>query len=399
MSRSAARARAGQDRTSLYSEITNKIIAELEAGRVPWVQPWGTAAAKASLAMPKNAATQRRYSGVNVLILWGAVVERGFAGQSWLTFRQALSLGANVRKGEHGTTVVYADRFIPDDERKRAERDGEEPGAIPFLKRFTVFNTDQCENLPDGLITAPPPVSEGLILPQADALIAATGADFRVGGDRAFYSPAQDYVQVPRPDAYFEPINWHRTALHELGHWVGHPSRLARDLTGAFGSALYAKEELVAEMTSAFVCASLGIVPTVRHADYIGSWLEVLREDDRAIVRAASAASKAADYLLAFRPNASEPRYRRPTSWRWRDTLPPLAWVSADEDTPGKPTALVSAPCPAREKCLAAGAITRIRKAGNLQRRKCSTPGAGRAGPAAARHRLGPRARGRRAIP
>jgi antirestriction protein ArdC len=292
---------------SLYSEITDKIIAELEAGRVPWVQPWGTAAAKASLAMPKNAATQRRYSGVNVLILWGAVVERGFAGQSWLTFRQALSLGANVRQGEHGTTVVYADRFIPDDERKRAELDGDEPGAIPFLKRFTVFNTDQCENLPDGLITAPPPVSEGLILPQAEALIAATGADFRVGGDRAFYSPAQDYVQVPRPDVYFEPINWHRTALHELGHWVGHSSRLARDLTGAFGSALYAKEELVAEMTSAFVCASLGIVPTVRHADYIGSWLEVLREDDRAIVRAASAASKAADYLLAFRPDPSEP--------------------------------------------------------------------------------------------
>src|SRR6202171_4890884 len=301
MSRSSTPACAGHDRTSLYSEITDKIIAELEAGRVPWVQPWGTAAAKASLAMPKNASTGRRYSGVNVLILWDAVVAKGFVGQSWLTFRQALGIGGNVRKGEHGTTVVYADRFIPDDERKRAERDGDEPGAIPFLKRFTVFNTDQCENLPEGLITAPPPVSEGLILPQAEALIAATGADFRVGGDRAFYSPAHDYVQVPRPDAYFEPINWHRTALHELGHWVGHPSRLARDLTRALGSAPYAKEELVAEMTSAFVCASLGIVPTVRHADYLGSWLEVLREDDRAIVRAASAASKAADYLLAFR--------------------------------------------------------------------------------------------------
>ena len=306
MSRHTARARSGQDRTSLYAEITDKIIAELEAGRVPWVQPWGTAAAKAPLAMPKNATTQRRYSGVNVLILWGAVIERGFVGQSWLTFRQALSLGGNVRKGEHGTTVVYADRFTPEDERRRAERDGDEPGAIPFLKRFTVFNTDQCENLPDGLITAPPPVPEGLILPQAEALIDATGADFRVGGDRAFYSPANDYIQVPRPDAYFEPINWHRTALHELGHWVGHPSRLARDQSGVFGSALYAKEELVAEMTSAFVCASLGIVPTVRHADYLGSWLEILREDDRAIVRAASAASKAADYLLAFRPDHIE---------------------------------------------------------------------------------------------
>jgi antirestriction protein ArdC len=306
MSRYTARARSGQDRTSLYAEITDKIIAELEAGRVPWVQPWGTAAAKAPLAMPKNATTQRRYSGVNVLILWGAVIERGFVGQSWLTFRQALSLGGNVRKGEHGTTVVYADRFTPEDERRRAERDGDEPGAIPFLKRFTVFNTDQCENLPDGLITAPPPVPEGLILPQAEALIDATGADFRIGGDRAFYSPGSDYIQVPRPDAYFEPINWHRTALHELGHWVGHSSRLARDLSGVFGSALYAKEELVAEMTSAFVCASLGIVPTVRHTDYLGSWLEVLKEDDRAIVRAASAASKAADYLLAFRPDHIE---------------------------------------------------------------------------------------------
>ena len=307
MSRSATRARAGRDRTSLYQEITEKIIAELEAGRVPWVQPWGTAAARASLAMPENAASRRRYSGINVLILWTAVIDRGFSAQSWLTFRQALGLGGNVRKGEHGTTVVYADRFTPDEERRRAERDGDEPNAIPFLKRFTVFNTDQCENLPEGLVTAPAPVPEGLILPHAEALIAATGADFRVGGERAFYSPDHDFIQVPRPEAYFEPINWHRTAVHELGHWSGHCSRLGCDMSGGFGSALYAKEELIAEMTSAFVCASLGIVPTVRHADYIGSWLEVLRDDDRAIVRAASAASKAADYLLAFRLDSNEP--------------------------------------------------------------------------------------------
>jgi antirestriction protein ArdC len=306
----AVRTRAGRDRSSLYQEITDKMVAELEAGRVPWVQPWRTAAAKASLTMPKNAATQRQYSGINVLILWDAVIEHGFSAQNWLTFRQALRLGGNVRKGEHGTTVVYADRFVPDEERERAERDGDEPNAIPFLKRFAVFNTDQCERLPAELSSSPPPVPDGLILPHAEALIAATGADFRIGGERAFYSPAHDFIQVPRPEAYFESINWHRTALHELGHWTGHPSRLARDLSGHFGSVLYAKEELVAEITSAFVCASLGIVPTVRHADYIGSWLDVLREDNRAIVRAASAASKAADYLIAFRPdtdNAVEP--------------------------------------------------------------------------------------------
>jgi len=136
MSRHHTRARAGEGRASLYDEITDKIIAELEAGRVPWVQPWGTAAAKASLAMPKNASTNRQYSGVNILILWGAVIERGFAGQSWLTFRQALSLGGHVRKGERGTTVVYADRYVPNDEKQRAAETGEEAQAVPFLKTF-----------------------------------------------------------------------------------------------------------------------------------------------------------------------------------------------------------------------------------------------------------------------
>ena len=302
MSRKTASASAGQGRTSLYDEITGKIIGELEAGRIPWVQPWGTAAAKAPLAMPRNAATSRHYSGINVLILWGAVVEHGFPGQSWLTFRQALALGGNVRKGERGTTVVYADRFVPDDQKRRARETGEDAQAIPFLKRFTVFNAAQCENLPDDIATVAPPPPPGLVEPQVEALIRATGIDFRIGGNRAFYVPALDYVQVPPPQAYFEPINWHRTALHELGHATGHSSRLGRDMTGGFSSRKYAFEELVAEMNAAFCCASLGIVPTVRHADYIGSWLEVLREDNRAIVRAASQASKAADWLLGFMP-------------------------------------------------------------------------------------------------
>ena len=302
MSRRTPSARAGQDRTSLYDEITGKIIGDLETGRVPWVQPWGTAAAKAPLAMPSNAATGRHYSGINVLILWGAVIEHGFPGQSWLTFRQALALGGHVRKGERGTTVVYADRFVPDDEKRRARETGDEAQAVPFLKRFTVFNAAQCDGLPEDVAIVAPPLSPGLIEPQVEALIRATGIDFRIGGNRAFYVPALDYVRVPPPQAYFEPINWHRTALHELGHATGHPSRLGRDMSGGFGTKKYAVEELVAEMNAAFCCASLGIVPTVRHADYIGSWLEVLREDNRAIVRSASQASKAADWLLGFVP-------------------------------------------------------------------------------------------------
>jgi antirestriction protein ArdC len=302
MSRKTPTARAGQDRASLYDEITGKIISELEAGRFPWVQPWGTAAAKAPLAMPKNAATGRQYSGINILILWGAVIEHGFPGQGWLTFRQALALGGNVRKGEHGTTVVYADRFVPDGEKQRARETGEDAQAIPFLKRFTVFNVTQCENLPEDLAVLAPPPQPGLIEPRVEALIRATGIDFRIGGNRAFYAPGPDFVMVPPPQAYFEPINWHRTALHELGHASGHVSRLNRDLSGSFGSKKYAFEELIAEMNAAFCCASLGIVPTVCHADYIGSWLEVLREDNRAIVRAASQASKAADWILGFLP-------------------------------------------------------------------------------------------------
>ena len=296
--------RAGSGRTNLYDDITDKIIAELEAGRAPWVQPWGSAAAKAPLAMPRNAATGRHYSGINVLILWGAVIQHGFPGQSWLTFRQALSLGGNVRKGEHGTTVVYADRFTPEDEKRRARETDEDAAAIPFLKRFTVFNAAQCDGLPDDIAAIAPPPPPGLIEPRVEALIEATGIDFRIGGDRAFYAPAHDYVQVPPPQAYFEPINWHRTALHELGHATGHASRLGRDLAGGFGTKKYAFEELVAEINAAFCCASLGITPTVRHADYIGAWLEVLREDNRAIVRAASQASKAADWLLGHLPGA-----------------------------------------------------------------------------------------------
>jgi antirestriction protein ArdC len=153
------------DRNSLYQQITDKIIAELEQGRVPWVQPWANV--RAPLGLPKNATTGRTYSGVNVLILWIACMERGFGTQNWLTFRQALKIGAHVRKGEKGTTVVYADRFIPYRERMRAEETGDDPQAIPFLKIFTVFNADQCMALPSDI--APPPASP------AENLIPAAG--------------------------------------------------------------------------------------------------------------------------------------------------------------------------------------------------------------------------------
>ena len=142
------------------------------------------------------------------------------------------------------------------------------------------------------------PLSRREIIPLGEAMIAASGIDFRVGGARAYYAPGADMVQVPPQAAFHDPINYYRTALHELTHATGHASRLNRKIQNAFGSKDYAREELVAEMGSAFLCAALGIAPTVRHADYLASWLEVLREDNRAIVRAASQASKASDWLL-----------------------------------------------------------------------------------------------------
>jgi len=290
-------------RRSLYAEITERVIAELEQGRLPWVQPWDGAAC--GCAMPANGVTGRRYSGINVLMLWAAVIEGGYASQRWLTYRQTQAVGGHVRKGERGTTVCYADRFTPKGEAERANDEDREARTVAFLKRFTVFNAEQCEGLPEALTRSPDPRTEADILPQVRALIEASGADFRVGGGHAYFAPRADYVAVPPAQAFREPINWYRTALHELAHWTGHPSRLDRDLSGDFGSSSYAREELVAEMTSAFACASLAIRPTVRHADYIGSWLAVLREDERAIFRAASAASEAADYLLAFAPEVA----------------------------------------------------------------------------------------------
>ncbi len=305
--RAAARVTGQPPRGSLYDEVTTKIIAQLEAGVFPWAQPWSAAAAVPGF--PRNAISGRAYSGVNVLILWGAVIDGCYPSQDWLTFRQALAAGGCVRRGEKGETVFYADRFTPDKDQEqggaKGDSEGDTPRSIPFLKRFVVFNAAQCDGLPARLTTDPVPLPARELHERAEALIAATGADFRIGGARAFYDVAGDYVQVPPQMAFAHSLDFYRTALHELSHFCGSAARLGRDQSGRFGSALYAREELVAELSSAYLCAALGIAPTVRHADYLGSWLAALRADSRAIFKAASQASKAADYLLAFTANAA----------------------------------------------------------------------------------------------
>lgn len=300
--------RAEEPKRDLYADVTAKIVAELEAGRFPWAQPWATRGEAATIAagLPKNAATGAAYSGINILLLWGAAIENGFESQVWLTFKQAQALGGAVMKGERGSMVAYADKFIPKGELERVAKEGGDANFVPFLKRYWVFNAAQCEGLPEGVAEPAKPLPECETIPRAESLIRATGADFRIGGDRAFYVPREDFIRVPPQPAFFEPINYYRTCFHELGHWTGHASRLNREFKGRYGSHAYAREELVAELSSAFVCASLAITPTVRHADYLGSWLEVLKEDNRAIFNAASLASKAADYIKAFERKGDE---------------------------------------------------------------------------------------------
>jgi antirestriction protein ArdC len=285
---------------SLYSQVTDKIVAELELGIVPWVQPWGSGEGSIGLGLPHNARTTKAYSGINILLLWSAIMQGGYASQQWMTFKQALELGGCVRKGEKGWTVCYADSFVPKGEKDRANKDGGDPQSIPFLKRYTVFNVAQCDGLPEDIYQQPANADERELIPRAEALIAATGASFQIGGEIACYIPKLDAIRVPSQTAFHDQINYYRTVFHEFGHWTGHTTRLDRNLTVKFASDGYAREELVAELATAFVCVSLGIVPTVRHADYIGSWLQVLKEDSRAIFRAASMASKACDYILAF---------------------------------------------------------------------------------------------------
>jgi len=304
MSQPSQQPSTGAVRANLYSEVTDSIIRELEQGAVPWVKPWSTNSAP--LGMPRSAASRKFYSGINVLILWDAVLKRGYASQEWLTFRQALTLGGHVRRGEKGTTICHADSFVPKAERERAAQTGEAANVVPFLKRFVVFNVEQCEGLPAHIVAKPKPVPPSESNAEAEALIGATGARLVQGGGEAFYHQGEDFIRLPYRETFLTPAYYYCTALHELGHWTAHPSRLNRDLQHRFGSSAYAREELIAELTSAFLCAHLSIAPQIRHAGYVANWLQILKEDSRAIFHAASQAGKATDFLLAFQ-HASEP--------------------------------------------------------------------------------------------
>ena len=273
-------------------EVTARIVAELEAGAAPWIKPW---AATPGANTPCNAVTNRPYSGCNVVLLWMAQAA-GYRTPRFLTFKQALELGGHVRKGERGTRVYFVKQLQV---RDKGADDNTATRVVPLLREYTVFNVDQCVNLPERIVapSAVKPRNPDERSAAIDEFLACTGASIREGSGEAYYLPGADFISLPRFDAFKNAAHFYSTALHELGHWTGHKSRLARDLRHRFGERAYAAEELVAELCSAFLCAEFSIDGDLRHAGYIENWIGLLKADTRAFFTACSKAQAAADYL------------------------------------------------------------------------------------------------------
>ncbi len=292
------------DRIDHYTRITADIVRHLEQGVRPWHQPWNAQHEAGSISRPLRN-TGQPYQGVNVLVLWLTAFERGYSCPIWMTFQQAKAMNAFVKKGEKGTAVVYANSF----EKKGTDHEtGEETTEkIPFLKSYTVFNAEQIEGLPGHYTAIASTDRKNLAerLDHAEEFFANTQADTRHGGNRAFYRPAEDFIQLPPFESFESRESYYSTRAHESIHWTKHERRLNRSFDSKrFGDDGYAIEELVAELGAAFVCADLGIAPEVMpdHAAYLGCWLKVLKTDKKAIFTAASHASRAVEYLHQFQP-------------------------------------------------------------------------------------------------
>lgn len=293
-------------RSDIYTRVTSRIVEELERGVRPWMKPWNAEHAAGRITRPLRHNGQA-YRGINVIQLWMTAETAGFISPFWLTFQQARELGGHVKKGEHGTPVVYASTFKKKEENEQGEEVEQE---VAFLKEYTVFCADQCEGLPQHFYQLAEQPKEKLErIEHAEAFFAHTKAEIRTGGNRAYYAMEPDYVQMPPFETFRDAESHAATLAHELSHWTHHPSRLNREFgRKKWGDEGYAMEELVAELASAFICADLAITPEVRedHASYIDSWLKALKDDKRAVFTAASHASKAADYLHSLQPQATE---------------------------------------------------------------------------------------------
>ena len=302
-SRSKFQTAAGSEPVKdVYTRITDKIVADLEKGVRPWMRPWSATHTEGRIIKPlRHNGTP--YAGINVLMLWMETVLKGYKSAIWMTFRQAQELSAHVRKGEHGSLVVYANTFTKTEQNDEGEDVEHE---VPFLKGYTVFNVEQIEGLPEHYYAKPPlRLSTVERIDHAEAFVQSTGAIIRHGGNMAYYTQAADRIQMPPIEAFTNAESYYATLNHELTHWTQHPARLDRDFgRKKWGDEGYAVEELVAELGACFVCADLDIMPKAReeNAAYIGHWLKVLKSDNRAIFTAASHAQRAAQYLHSLQP-------------------------------------------------------------------------------------------------
>ncbi|MDN5925684.1 MAG: ArdC family protein [Hyphomicrobiales bacterium] len=292
-------------RVDLYAKITDRIVADLEKGVRPWVQPWSAANTTGRITRPLRH-NGEPYSGMNVLLLWSEGMARGYCAPIWMTYKQATELGAHVRKGETSATVIYASRFT----KKEADARGNEVEKdIPFLKAYGVFNVEQIEGLPEHYYHGPKPVLDPIErIEHADHFFGNTGAVIRHGGTKAFYSPSSDHIQMPPFETFRDAESYVAVLSHETVHWTASPDRVGRDLSRyTKDRSERAREELVAELGSCFLCADLGIVPELEprsdHASYVESWLRVLQGDRRAIFQAAAHAQRAVNYLHDLQPS------------------------------------------------------------------------------------------------
>lgn len=295
-----------KEKRNIRQEVTDKIVDALESGAAPWVKPWSST--DGATGLPSNAATGKAYRGVNVWLLTIAQTFGGFTSSEWLTYNQAKKIGGNVRKGEKSPAYVIFWKQIPKYEKDangkiilNAEGKKKVVGTFWFLKSTAVFNKDQVEGLPQ------PEAVEVIDVPDferhqvAENVINNTDATIRYGLSKAFYQPSTDVVGLPDREVFDNPESFYSTAFHELGHWTGHSDRLDRDgiksHSAFFGSEEYAFEELVAELTSAFLCAEHKIDGSLQHPEYLANWLTVLKNDNNAIFQASSQATKAADLI------------------------------------------------------------------------------------------------------